>query len=122
MKGLPCWPGEPLYAQLEPAQAALLQQADINLESNWSDWPERYREAFGVPLPTVTLKHGVDFDKVVFGASVASVELLCPELVARSPALAACTQQVKAVATQAYQTWMRPTLAQLGWTLRGASC
>lgn len=116
VKGLPCWPSQPLLAQLDPAQAALLQRAGINLESHWSDWPERYREAFGQPLPTRTLKRGVDFDKVIFGASVASVEPLCPQLLARSPALAACTSKVQAVATQAYQAWMVPDVRQLGWT------
>lgn len=119
VKGLPCWPSEPLYAQLDPAQAELLQRFDIQLESTWSDWPERFEQAFGRPLPTVTLKRGVHFDKVVFGASVASVASMCPQLVARSPALAACTTHVQAVATQAYQTWMGPDLAGLGWTLRG---
>jgi uncharacterized protein with NAD-binding domain and iron-sulfur cluster len=119
VKGLPCWPSEPLYAQIDAAQAALLQSAGVNLESNWSDWPKRYREAFGRPLPTVTLKRGVDFDKVIFGASVASVEPLCPELVARSPALAACTSKVQSVATQAWQAWMVPDLPGLGWTEYG---
>lgn len=119
VKGLACWPSQPIYEQLDPAQAALLQSANINLESNWSDWPERYAQAFGRPLPSVTLRHGVDFDKVIFGASVASVQQLCPQLIERSPALAACTQHVKAVATQAYQTWMVPGLRQLGWTLYG---
>ncbi|HUG20904.1 NAD(P)-binding protein [Piscinibacter sp.] len=119
VKGLPCWPSTPNYDQIAPEQAALLQEGRVNLESNWSDWPQRYAQAFGKPLPVVALKRGVDFDKVVFGISVAGVEALCPQLVARSPALAACTQHVKAVATQAYQTWSIPRLPQLGWTEYG---
>ncbi len=119
VRGLPCWPSTPNYSQLAPAQAALLQQANINLESNWSDWPQVYQQAFGQPLPGVTLQRGADFDRVIFGISVAAVEQLCPQLVARSPALQACTANVKAVATQAYQTWMVPDLRQLGWTLLG---
>lgn len=115
VKGLPCWPSEPLYAQIDAAEAALLQEAGINLESNWSDWPERYRERFGKPLPTRTLKRGTDFDKVIFGASVASVPQLCPQLVEKSPALEACVTKVQAVATQAYQTWMVPDIRGLGW-------
>jgi len=91
----------------------------VNLESNWSDWPQRYEAAFGRPLPAVTLQRGVDFDKVIFGPSVAAVEQLCPQLLPLSPALQACTQHVKAVATQAYQTWMIPTVEQLGWSLYG---
>jgi uncharacterized protein with NAD-binding domain and iron-sulfur cluster len=119
VKGLPSWPNAPLYAQLDPAQARLLQDAAINLESHWTDWPERFQKAFGKPLPAVTLKRGVDFDKVVFGASVASLELLAPKLIAKSPALADCTAHVKAVATQAYQAWMVPDVRGLGWSLYG---
>jgi len=113
--GLACWPSAPLYGQLEAAQAALLRRHGINLESNWSDWPEVYRQAFGAPLPTRTLKLGVDFDQVIFGISAASVAQLCPQLVARSPALAASCQHVKAVATQAYQVWLNQDLHQIGW-------
>lgn len=119
VKGLPCWPSEPLAAQLDPAQAALLQDGMYDLDSHWSDWPERFERAFGRPLPRVTLQRGVDFDKVVFGASVASVPVLAPELVARSPALAGCVAHVKAVATQAFQAWTVPDLRGLGWQLYG---
>jgi hypothetical protein len=40
VKGLACWPSAPDYAQIDPAQAALLQEKDVNLESYWSDWPQ----------------------------------------------------------------------------------
>jgi uncharacterized protein with NAD-binding domain and iron-sulfur cluster len=43
VKGLDCWPSEPLYGQIDKAQAALLQEKKINLESYWSDWPQVYR-------------------------------------------------------------------------------
>ena len=119
VKGLACWPSRPNDGQLDPAQAALLRQADINLESHWTDWPERYAQAFGRALPSLTLRRGVDFDKVVFGASVASVQAIAPRLVERSPALAACVKNVQAVATQAYQAWMIPDIRGLGWTLYG---
>ena len=51
VKGLACWPSAPDYAQIEPAQAALLQASGINLESYWSDWPQQYQQAFGRALP-----------------------------------------------------------------------
>lgn len=115
VKGLPCWPSEPLYGQLDPAQAALLQQYAINLESQWSDWPQRYREAFGQPLPTRTLRLGEDFDQVVFGLSVASLADVAAPLFEHSPALRQCSERVAAVATQAYQVWTTPDLQGLGW-------
>ncbi|HWJ94214.1 MAG TPA: NAD(P)-binding protein, partial [Telluria sp.] len=47
VKGLPCWPAAPDYAQLDPLQGALMQEHHADLESHWSDWPRLYREAFG---------------------------------------------------------------------------
>lgn len=115
VKGIDCWPSEPLYDQIDPAQAALLQDKGINLESHWTDWPQVYREAFGQELPTMTLKRGVDFDQVVFGISIGSLPVLCPQLLAQSPALLATTEKVKTVATQAYQVWLDKDLTQMGW-------
>ncbi len=115
VKGLDCWPSAPLYAQIDKAQADLLQARGINLESHWTDWPEVYREAFGKELPTVTLKRGVDFDQVVFGISIGSLPVLCPQLLAQSPALLATSEKVRTVATQAYQVWLNKDLTQMGW-------
>jgi uncharacterized protein with NAD-binding domain and iron-sulfur cluster len=120
VKGLACWPSEPDYAQIVSEQAALLQQHDVNLESNWSNWPELYRQHFGHELPTQTLQRGVDFDLVVFGISADGVKDLCPQLMARSPALQAMTSKVKTVATQAYQVWIDCDLEAMGWSLFGA--
>ncbi len=116
VKGLACWPSAPDYAQLDPAQAALLQEKDVNLESYWSDWPRQYQQAFGQPLPVTVLRKGVDFDKVVFGISIGSLPALCPQLLAHSPALRLSAEKVKTVATQAYQVWLNKNLAQMGWT------
>ena len=116
VKHLACWPSAPDYGQLDPAQAALLQQAGVNLESYWSDWPQQYRQAFGRPLPVTVLKKGVDFDQVVFGVSIGALPILCPQLLAQSPALRQSAEQVKTVATQAYQVWLNKDVAQLGWT------
>jgi uncharacterized protein with NAD-binding domain and iron-sulfur cluster len=118
VKGLDCWPSEPLYGQLETAQAALLQEKGINLESHWTDWPQVYRDAFGEDLPSVTLKRGVDFDQVVFGISIGSLPLLCPQLLAQSPALLATSERVQTVATQAYQVWLDKDLTQMGWAFQ----
>jgi uncharacterized protein with NAD-binding domain and iron-sulfur cluster len=116
VKDLDCWPSEPLYGQIDPAQAALLQEKGINLESHWTDWPDVYQQAFGKQLPAVTLKRGVDFDQVVFGISIGSLPVLCPQLLARSPALLATSEKVRTVATQAYQVWLDKDLSQMGWT------
>ncbi|STR27321.1 Uncharacterized conserved protein [Janthinobacterium lividum] len=116
VKGLACWPSAPDYTQIEPAQAALLQAQEVNLESYWSGWPQQYQQAFGRALPATVLKKGVDFDKVVFGISIGSLQALCPQLLAQSPALQLTADKVKTVATQAYQVWLNKNLAQMGWT------
>ncbi|USX29203.1 NAD(P)-binding protein [Oxalobacteraceae bacterium OTU3CINTB1] len=118
VKDLACWPSEPNYDQIDPEQAALLRAKEINLESYWSDWPRVYQERFDKPLPALTLKRGVDFDQVVFGISVGSLPALCPQLLAKSPALLATSEHVKTVATQAYQVWLDKDLAQMGWSIQ----
>jgi uncharacterized protein with NAD-binding domain and iron-sulfur cluster len=116
VQGLDCWPSAPRDEFIEPAQAALLKQHRINLESHWSPWPSVYETAFGTPLPQRTLQRGVDFDLVVYGLSVASLADVAAPLLPLSPGLAACSSAVQAVATQAYQVWCSKDIAQLGWT------
>ena len=116
VKDLACWPSQPLYGQIEAEQAALLQAGQVNLESYWSDWPQRYQQRFGRPLPSKVLRRGVDFDRVVFGISIGALPLLGAQLLVRSPALASTCARVQTVATQAYQVWLDRDLVQLGWT------
>ncbi|HEX7987029.1 MAG TPA: NAD(P)-binding protein, partial [Duganella sp.] len=118
VKGLACWPSQPNYDQIDPEQAALLREKEINLESYWSDWPRVYHERFDKELPVLTLKRGVDFDQVVFGISVGSLPALCPRLLANSPALLATSEKVQTVATQAYQVWLDKDLTQMGWSIQ----
>ncbi|MBQ4851770.1 NAD(P)-binding protein [Pseudoalteromonas sp. MMG012] len=115
VKGLPCWPSQPQLHQVVPEQAALIREHNINLESFWTNWPKIYEAEFGHPIPTKTLKRGIDFDQVVFGISVGSLVHLCPELLQRDRKLAAQAQHVKTVATQAFQVWMNKTDEQLGF-------
>ena len=116
VQGLDCWPSTPRDEFIDPAQAALLKQHAINLESHWSPWPQVYQAQFGTPLPERTLQRGVDFDLAVYGLSVASLADVAAPLLPLSPGLAACSTAVQAVATQAYQVWCNKDIAQLGWT------
>ena len=115
VKGLPCWPSTPRYEQLLAADTDLLQKNQVNLESFWSNWSQLYEQKFGRPLPTVSLKRGRDFDKVVIGVSIDSIPVICPKLIAKSQALRTTTERVKTVATQSYQVWMDKDVSQLGW-------
>lgn len=116
VKDLACWPSTPNYHQIVAAQATLLQEHDVNLESHWSNWPQLYQQQFGEPLPQMTLERGRDFDDVIFGISLAGVPLLCPTLLDRSPALKTMTERVRTVVTQAYQVWLSQDLRPLGWS------
>ncbi|MFC5551540.1 NAD(P)-binding protein [Massilia aerilata] len=116
VEGLPCWPDLPDYGQLDPAQAALLQEHAVDLESWWSDWPRLYREAFGKDLPQRVLRRGRDFDHVVLGLPVATLPLVAPALLAASPPLASTSAALRTVVTQACQVWLNRNTQALGWT------
>jgi uncharacterized protein with NAD-binding domain and iron-sulfur cluster len=113
---LDCWPSKPNYDQIDPTQAKLLKDNNINLESFWSNWGKVYQKHTSKTLPEITLKKGVDFDKIIFGISVASIPHLCPKLLEKSEPLRLTTEKVKTVVTQAYQVWNNVTLEGLGWS------
>jgi uncharacterized protein with NAD-binding domain and iron-sulfur cluster len=119
VNGLPCWPSQPLYAQIDARQAALLTEHRVNLECHWSDWPALYRQAFDATLPRKTLRVGVDFDQIVFGLSVASLDDVAKPLLALNAPLRQCSEHVAAVATQAYQVWLNRDLNGIGWNYPG---
>lgn len=115
VNGLPCWPSKPNYSQIDDTQAALLQNNNINLESHWSNWPDVYQSHFGQTLPQKTLTLGVDFDQVIFGISVAGLEHICPQLLANDTRLKICSEEIKTVATQAFQVWTDIEYSGLGF-------
>lgn len=107
---LPCWPSEPLYEQIVPAQRELLwrmaaEGKNVNLESSWSCWEDR---------EDIVLEAGKDYDSLIIGFSIATVADLCKELIAVSPRWQQSIQAVKTVQTQAYQLWFNASPAQLG--------
>ena len=57
-----------------------------------------------------------DFDFVVLGVSVGAIPYVCREIVSRDKRWRAMVENVKTVATQAFQIWMREDMSQLGWT------
>lgn len=103
VRNVPSWPAEPDWSQLE--DGARVKDERRALESPWETRIEG----------TKTLRVGVDFDLVVLGIPVGAVALACGELVTRLPAWAATVREVKTVATQAFQLWMREDMASLGW-------
>ncbi|WP_462164030.1 NAD(P)-binding protein [Pseudoalteromonas xiamenensis] len=115
VKGLPCWPSEPDYNQIREDVAEFLQSENINLESFWSGYREKYQAYFDKEAQSKTLVKGLDFDEVIFGISVAAIRHLCPTLLNVDPKFEAQATQVKAVATQAFQLWLNKTDYELGF-------
>ncbi|MEM7347968.1 MAG: hypothetical protein AAF485_27360, partial [Chloroflexota bacterium] len=113
VKGLPCWPNEPLYAQIE--QGAALQAEDIDLESFWTPWQ---------PVnPDISLKQGQDFDLVLLGISVAALKTICAPLLDSTTNPYSYEQwqnmvnKIQTIQTQTFQLWLKPPLEALGWPL-----
>ncbi len=106
VKGLPCWPSEPLYDQL--VDGDLLEQSGCDLEDWWTDWVDR-----GQPL---VLEDGNDFDVVVLGTAVATFPYIASEVMDASLSFKLMAEQIVTTQTQAMQLWFKPTLAGLGWS------
>jgi uncharacterized protein with NAD-binding domain and iron-sulfur cluster len=103
VKGVSCWPAEPLWGQI--ANADRLRAFD--LESDWSPWQG---------VKTTTLRRGVDFDRVLLAISLGALPKICADLIAASPAWEAMVRAVPTVRTQAVQVWVNRDLQSLGWT------
>ena len=110
IKGRPCWPSTPDYAQIDPRQAAALKRRGVNLESVWTDWAE----------PEHRLQKGRDFDLVVLGISLGALREICSELIATQPAWRSMVDRVQTIRTQGFQLWLTPTLDEMGFQLPSA--
>lgn len=103
VKGLHCWPSEPLYDQI--VEGEQLQREQINLESFWTPWKD---------VETITLNYQDDFDIVVQGISIAAFPFICKELEANTE-WKEMVENIQTVTTQGGQLWLKPTLDGLGW-------
>lgn len=106
VKGLPSWPAEPFYEQLNEGDQ--MKGKGLDLESWWTPWQ---------PVATRTLKAGDDFDTVVFALSIGAVPYVASQLVEKSPRWAAMVKGVPAVQTQAMQIWLTKSYEELGWSI-----
>ena len=104
VKGVPCWPSAPDYAQLVDGER--LKSERRRFKSHW----DRRR------VSTKTLKVTRDFDFVVLGVGVGAVPFLAKEILARDARWRAMVANVKTVATQAFQLWLKEDAEALGWT------
>ena len=102
VKGLPCWPAEPLTDQLVSTDPMCPQ----DLESFWTPRNDKGR---------VILHAGSEFDEVVFAISVGMVPHICGELLDRSSLWREMAGNLGTVATQSLQLWLSKDEQELGW-------
>jgi uncharacterized protein with NAD-binding domain and iron-sulfur cluster len=105
--GLPSWPAEPLWDQLEDGDALRDGGGDLELDPPPAG------------APRAELRRGRDFDDVVLAIPVGALPPLSGELRARVPAFAAMLDGVPTVGTQALQVWLRADADALGVSPHG---
>jgi len=101
--GMPCWPADPDWSQLVDGDR--LRDEGRRFECHWD----------GRRVGGRTLAVGRDFDFVVLGVGLGAVPHVASSLVARDPRWHAMVANVRTVATQAVQLWLREDMAALGW-------
>jgi uncharacterized protein with NAD-binding domain and iron-sulfur cluster len=104
VNGLPCWPSEPLWDQLQNGRH--LAEQGVNFE--WQPNP--------LNAEPITLYKGQDFDIVVLGTSVGPLPTICKDIIDREAKWQAMVDKVTTVMTQAFQLWAdRKVVKGLGW-------
>jgi uncharacterized protein with NAD-binding domain and iron-sulfur cluster len=103
VRGLPCWPSSPDFAQLEDGER---MQAEGWRFECW--WDRR-------KVDRLRLEVSRDFDFVVLGVGLGAIPHVCPEILARDERWRAMVEHVKTTATQALQLWLDEPVEALGW-------
>jgi uncharacterized protein with NAD-binding domain and iron-sulfur cluster len=105
VNGLPCFPAEPLAAQL-------IDGPGEDSDKHWSNRTVEQQRR---------LKAGVDFDDIVLAVSVGMIPHICPEILARSARWRRMVSSIGTVSTQSLQLWLTGTEHELGWPQPGAA-
>ncbi|XDD49702.1 NAD(P)-binding protein [Leptospira sp. WS92.C1] len=104
VKGLGCWPSEPLYDQI--VEGNILKKENVDLENYWSDWKDKEE---------IILEAGKDYDRIVFGISIGAIPFVCPKILETNAQWKQMTESIETCLTDAFQLWMYPDTAGLGW-------
>lgn len=106
VKGLPCWPSEPFWDQLEHGASRYGKRFETKL--NPAETKERV---------VLSRKKG-DFDQVVLAIPVGALKPICGELIEEDKPFREMVKCSATVATQAFQLWTRYTAEDLGYPHR----
>lgn len=104
VRGLPCWPAEPIVEQLEAPVAAEVE-----------------RQESSACVTRLELEVTKDFDFVVLAVSLGSIPAVCPEILAHNEKWRLMVEHVKTVGTQAMQLWLKDDMADMGVELPGGN-
>ncbi len=113
VKGLPCWPSEPIADQLvTPVNADDLEwwfadAADAGGGGARSHGPTEVGD--------YELVRGEDFDTILFGISLGAVPHVAAELVERHAVWKEMVEGIPTCQTQAFQVWLKKSTEELGW-------
>jgi uncharacterized protein with NAD-binding domain and iron-sulfur cluster len=102
IKGLPVFPDHVQLDQVD-APPTVARQA---LEAHGCAWPD---------AGSVRLEAGRDYDHLILAVSLGMLPHVASALVAQQAPWRAMTEEVRTVATQAMQLWLRPDEHALGW-------
>jgi uncharacterized protein with NAD-binding domain and iron-sulfur cluster len=105
VNGMRCWPSEPDLSQLKGG--ASMQREKRDFESHW----DRRK------VSTKKLEVTRDFDFVVLGVGIGALPYVCGEVIATNARWRAMAENIKTVATQAFQIWLSADLQELGWDI-----
>jgi uncharacterized protein with NAD-binding domain and iron-sulfur cluster len=100
---LDTWPSEPRWDQL--VDGDVLASSGVDFES-WTDVPRGKEQK---------LVLGRDFDLVVMAFPPEMIRRVAPAMSEHNAAWKDMIYNSASVATQAFQLWLRPSLAELGW-------
>jgi uncharacterized protein with NAD-binding domain and iron-sulfur cluster len=103
VSGLSCWPSSPDFSQLRGGTR--MKEERRAFESAWDNRAVRHK----------TLLVTEHFDFVVLGVSIGEIPRVCREILAVDERWRAMVRNVKTVATQAFQVWLRTDLQGIGW-------
>jgi uncharacterized protein with NAD-binding domain and iron-sulfur cluster len=104
VKRLSSWPSEPIYSQLK--QGEKIKNLGVDLEDYWTTWEDE---------DSIQLANGRDFDQVVMGISIGAFPFITKELIDLSPKWKSMVEEVIPIVTDAFQLWLYPDVAGLGW-------
>jgi uncharacterized protein with NAD-binding domain and iron-sulfur cluster len=110
VKGLHCWPSEPLWEQIVPERAEAFR-AHVNAGGHMSDLESSVTEWRGRSETLDVLAN----DRVIMALPIGVLPRACEELLARSERWRDMVARVPSIPTYAVQLWLKEDTDTLGW-------